>query len=73
MTPEMEKKIAQAMQNPTFASIVRMMTLADDRKLGIIYHFVLSQSYIKNDITAVHWRSITSGKMVRHIIGSGYR
>lgn len=42
MTPEMEKKIAQAMKNPTFASIVRMMTLADDRKLGCIYHFVLS-------------------------------
>ena len=43
MTSElkMEKKIAQAMQNPLFASIVRIMTLADDRKLGCIYHFVL--------------------------------
>ena len=25
---------------------------------------LLSQSYIKNDITAVHWRSITSGETV---------
>ena len=33
----------------------------------------ISQPYIKNDITAVHWRSITSGEMVRHIIGSSYR
>ena len=31
------------------------------------------QSYIKNDITAVHWRSVTSGEMERCIIGSGYR
>lgn len=38
---EMEKKITQAMQNPVFASIVRMMTLANDRKLDYIYHFVL--------------------------------
>ncbi len=38
----MEEKIAQAMQNPDFASIVRIMTLADDEKLGIIYHFVLA-------------------------------
>ena len=42
MTPEMEEKITQAMKNPAFASIVRIMTLADDRKLGCIYHFVLS-------------------------------
>lgn len=42
MTPEMEEKITQAIKNPTFASIVRIMTLADDRKLGCIYHFVLS-------------------------------
>lgn len=42
MTPEMEEKIAQAMKNPTFASIMRIMTLADDEKLGIIYHFVLA-------------------------------
>lgn len=42
MRPEDEKKIAQAMQNPIFASIVRIMTLADDKKLGIIYHFVIS-------------------------------
>ena len=38
--------------------------------LGIPF---VSQPYIKNDITAVHWRSITSGEMVWHIIGSGYR
>ena len=37
-----EEKIARAMQNPTFASIVRIMTLADDEKLEIIYHFVLA-------------------------------
>lgn len=36
-----EEKIIKAMQNPTFASIVRIMTLADDRKLGIIYSFVI--------------------------------
>ena len=34
---------------------------------------VFSQPYIKNDITAVHWRSITFGEMVRHTIGSSYR
>ena len=33
----------------------------------------ISQPYIKNDITAVYWRSIASGEMVRRIIGSGYR
>ena len=37
---------------------------------GIIF---VSQPYIKNDITAVHWRSITSGEMAQRIIGSGYR
>jgi hypothetical protein len=34
---------------------------------------IVSQSSIKNDITAVHWRSVTSGEMERCIIGSGYR
>ena len=37
------------------------------------YQHYVSQSYIKNDITAVHWRSVTSGEMERCIIGSGYR
>ena len=37
-----EEKIIQAMQNPIFASIVRIMTLADDENLEIIYHFVLA-------------------------------
>lgn len=41
MRPEDKKKIRKAMQNPTFASIVRIMTLADERALGIIYHFVI--------------------------------
>ena len=36
-----EEKIARAMRNPLFASIMRIMTLADDRKLEYIYHFVL--------------------------------
>ena len=32
----------------------------------------ISQPYIKNDITAVHWRSITSGRMAQRIIGIDY-
>ena len=40
---------------------------------GVLGIKIVSQPYIKNDITAVHWWSITSGEMVWHIIGSGYR
>ena len=48
--------------------------LAETNRFGIgCYYHIVSQPYIKNDITAVHWRSITSGEMVRRIIGSRYR
>jgi hypothetical protein len=31
------------------------------------------QSHIKNEKKEVFWRSITSGEIARHIIGSGYQ
>lgn len=41
-TPEERERLHRAMENPTFASIMRIMLLADSRKLELIYHFVLN-------------------------------
>ncbi len=53
-------------------NVCAVYTEKEYRRQGIAGQ-LLSQPYIKNDITAVHWRSITSGEMVRRIIGSRYR
>ena len=64
------KKAREELVLKLFEKIGRRMELTQAGKDIMPY---ISQPYIKNDITAVHWRSITSGEMVRHIIGSSYR